>query len=89
MIPAKSRQYQPIWEAIKVAPVGKETPVKCHATASRTLKQAVFKEKSRETASRRALGMRFAGKLEVREEPAKPHGYVVVFFRLQWDGSRL
>lgn len=89
MQPAKPRQYQSIWEAIKAAPVGKEVPVKCHATASKTLRQAVLKEKSMETASRKQLGMRYAGKLEIREAPAVPHGYVILFFKLQWDGTRL
>ena len=87
---AKPRQYQSIWEAIKKAPVGKEVPVKCHGTANKTVRQAVLKEKSRETASRKQLGMRFAGKLEIREEVAgAPNGYVILFFRLQWDGTRL
>lgn len=89
MQPTKPRQYQSIWEAIKAAPVGKEVPVKCHATASKTVRQAVLKEKSRETASRKQLGMRYAGKLEIREEPAVPNGYVILFFKLSWDGTRL
>lgn len=83
------RQYERIWHAIKDADVGKEVPVKCHATAAKTVRQAVLKEKSAETASRKKLGMPFAGKLSIREEPCKPHGYVILFFKLQWDGTRL
>lgn len=89
MKPATPRRYQSIWEAIKAAPVGKEVPVKCHATASKTLRQAVLKEKSLETASKKKLGMRYAGKLEIREAPAVPTGYVIIFFKLSWDGQRL
>ena len=85
----KPRQYQSSWEAIKKVPVGTELPVKCHATASKTLRQAVLKEKSLETATKKKLGMRFAGKLEIREAPAVPNGYVIVFFKLSWDGTRL
>jgi hypothetical protein len=86
-----SRKYEPIWEAIKKLPVGVELPVKVHGTAVATLKQAVLKEKSRETAARKRLGMRFAGKLEVREvtEGVTPHGYAIIYFKLSWDGTRL
>ena len=82
------RKYQKIWEAIKSAPVGKEVQVKVHATAAKTLRQAVLKEKSIETAPRKQLGMMDAGKLEIREEEATPTGYVIVFFKLTWDGTR-
>jgi len=88
-MPIKPRQYQPIWNAIKTAPVGEEVQVKIHGTASKTLRQAVLKEKSIETAARKKLGMRFAGKLEIRELPCYPNGYVIVFFKLSWDGTRL
>ena len=84
-----SRKYQPIWEAVKTADVGTEVQVKCHGTAVTTLQQAVFKEKSIETASRKKLGMRFAGKLRVRVVAAQPSGYAIVFFKLEWDGTKL
>jgi hypothetical protein len=85
------RKYESIWLAIKTAPVGEEVPVKVHGTAVRTLRQAVLKEKSMETAGRKRLGMRFAGKLEIREvtDGVHPHGYAIVYFKLSWDGSRL
>lgn len=83
------RKYQPIWEQIKATPVGTEVPVKCHATMVATLRQAVLKEKSLETSQAKKLGMPYAGKLEIREEKAFPTGYVIVFFKLQWDGRRL
>jgi hypothetical protein len=86
-----TRKYEPIWDAIKSQPVGKELPVKVHGTAVRTLKQAVLKEKSIETAARKRLGMRFAGKLEIRivTEGVTPTGYAIVYFKLSWDGTRL
>jgi hypothetical protein len=86
-----TRKYQPIWEAIKKADVGTEVPIKCHGTAVNTLRQAVLKEKSRETAARRRLGMRFAGNLEIRvvTEGVVPTGYALVYFKLSWDGTRL
>jgi hypothetical protein len=85
------RKYQPIWEAIKNADVGTEVPIKCHGTAIATLKQAVLKEKSRETAIKKAVGLPFAGPLEIRVVTAgvHPHGYAIVYFKLTWDGTRL
>jgi len=87
----KLRQYESIWLAIRNAPTGTVTAVKIHATASKTLRQAVFKEKSLETSQRKKLGMRFAGKLEVTEqlEGVVPHGYVILNFKLSWDGTKL
>jgi hypothetical protein len=85
------RKYQPIWEQIKKADVGTEVPVKCHGTAVETLKQAVLKEKSRETSAKKKLGLRFAGPLEIRvlTEGVQPKGYAIVYFKLTWDGTRL
>lgn len=83
------RQYQPIWEAIKKVPVGKEVQVKCHISAKKTLRQAVLKEKSRETALRKKLGERYAGNLEIRELPAKQADYILIAFKLSWDGTRI
>lgn len=83
------RKYYSIWEAIKKAPIGTEVQVKCHATAAKTLRQAVLKEKSIETSAAKKLGMPYAGELEIRESAATPTGYMVVFFKLQWDGRRL
>jgi hypothetical protein len=83
------RKYQSIWEAIKTAPVKTGVQVKCHGTASKTLRQGVLKEKSAETAVAKRLGIAHAGKLEITEQTATPSGYVIVTFKLQWDGRRL
>lgn len=86
-----TRKYEPIWEQIKLAPVKDGVQVKVHGTFVRTLKQAVLKEKSIETAARKRLGMTFAGKLEITviTEGVQPHGYAIVHFKLSWDGTRL
>jgi len=88
------RKYQPIWESIKAVKVGQEVPVRCHESSVNTLKNAVLKEKSLETASKKKLGMPFAGNLEIRivkasRENEIPKGFVVIYFKLSWDGSRL
>jgi hypothetical protein len=91
-IPTKPqpRKYFPIWEMISKLPVGKETPVRVHHTACKTMIQAVSKEKSIETASKKKLGMRFAGKLVVRETVDPSDGeFRIVYFSLEWDGRRL
>jgi len=84
-----ARKYESIWTAIKAVDVGKEVGVKCHATAVTTLIHAVEKEKSRETAIRKKLGLRYAGKMRERTEEAQPSGYVIVFFKLEFDGTRI
>jgi len=88
------RKYQPIWESIKAVKVGQEVPVRCHESSVRTLKNAVLKEKSLETATKKRLAMPFAGNLEIRIEYPTPEnkippGFVVIYFKLSWDGSRL
>ena len=88
------RKYQPIWDRIKAVKVGEEVPIKVHETAVKTLKAAVFKEKSIETASKKRLGMPFAGNLELRLElPTAENkikvGWVIIYFKLSWDGTRL
>ena len=83
------RKYQSIWKAIKEAPVAIGVQVKCHGTASKTLRQGVLKEKSIETSVTKKLGLPHAGRLEITEEVATPSGYVIVLFKLQWDGRRL
>ena len=86
-----TRRYQSIWEKIKSVPVGTEVPVKCHATAAKTLKKAVIKEKSEETAAKKKLGMLTVGNLEIREvsEGVKPTGYVIIYFKKSWGGNLL
>jgi hypothetical protein len=83
------RKYKKIWDAIKQVKVGQEVPVRVHKTAAKTLRQAVLKEKSMETAPKKQLGMRYAGKLEIREEPVPNTDTVIVYFKLSWDGTRL
>ena len=86
-----TRRYETIWQAIKDTPVGNELAVKVHGTAAKTLRQGVLKEKSAETAQRKKLGLRFAGRLEIREvtEDVQPSGYCIIYFKLSWDGNRL
>lgn len=85
-----SRKYAPIWKAIKAAKVGEPVAVRVHESAVRTLVQAVKKEKTREVATKKKLGMRFAGNLIIlQEEDTKKAGYFVVKFTLDWDGERL
>lgn len=84
-----ARKYDPIWERIKAVKVGEEVPVKVHATAAKTLRHGVWDAKSRETAIKKQLGMPSAGKLKIREVAAVPSGYVILFFKLEWDGTRL
>lgn len=84
------RKYYPIWEAISKAKVGEAVPVRVHRTAVDTLIQAVSKEKSRETATKKKLGMRFAGKLVIAKQiDEKDPEFVIVRFSLEWDGRRL
>jgi hypothetical protein len=85
------RKYESIWAAIKAADVGVEVPIKVHGTAAKTLRQAVLKEKSLETAIRKKVGLRYAGKLEIREvtEGVHPHGYCIIYFKLTFDGTRI
>lgn len=86
-----TRKYQPIWESIKAVDPGTEVAVKVHGTAEKTLRQAVLKEKSRETAIRKKLQMPRAGKLEIRVQTdgVNPNGYVIVYFKLDWDMRKL
>lgn len=86
-----TRRYAPIWQAIKAAKVGTEVPIKVHGTSANTLKKAVWKEKSRETATRKKIGMRYAGRLECRivTEGVHPHGYCLLYFKLTFDGTRI
>lgn len=88
--PTPKRRYQIIWEAISTAKVGVKVPVRVHESAVATLIQAVSKEKSRETASKKQLGMRHAGKLVVdRGKEVDANGCIIVQFSLEWDGRRL
>ena len=83
------RRYFVIWDAISKAPVGKKVSVRAHQSAAATLIQAVSKEKSRETAEKKKLGMPFAGKLVIEREAPDVAGYVTIHFSLEWDGRRL
>jgi hypothetical protein len=84
------RKYAAIWDAISAAEVGKIVSVRVHETAAKTVRQAVCKEKSRETAERKRLGMFAAGKLIITETPDKKDAeFVILNFSLEWDGRRL
>lgn len=93
-IKQQERMYESIWKQLKAVDVGIPVAVKIHASASRRLIQAVKKEKTIETAQKKKLGMRFAGKMdidicacEVTDKDFKTH--VIVKFTLTWDGQRL
>lgn len=84
------RRYESIWKAISAAKVGAPVQIRVHTSAARTLIQAVCKEKSRETAIKRRLGMPFAGKLIIdRPTATDDQGFVVISFSLDWDGRQL
>lgn len=91
--PAKTkpsqRKYAKIWEAISKAPVASPVEVRVHHTAAKTLIQAVFKEKTRETALRAKLDMLRAGKLEVKRGTVQTDGYQVITFILPVDGRKI
>lgn len=84
-----TRRYQSIWAAISTANVGAPVIVTVHYSAVKTLRQAVSKEKSRETAIKRKLGLPFAGKLIVKESEPDSSGRVKIEFRLDYDNRRL
>ena len=87
--PIQKRKYAVIWETISATPVGQVTQVRVHKTAAATLIQAVSKEKSRETADKKRLGMPFAEPLKVATKEVDAAGYQIVEFSLEWDGRRL
>lgn len=64
--------------------------MRVHESAAATFRQAISKEKSRETAEKRKLGMPFAGKMVIAEaaEEGNP-GYLIFTLSLEWDGRRL
>jgi hypothetical protein len=86
-----TRRYEAIWQAIKAAKVGTEVPVKVHGTAAKTLRSGVWKEKSRETATRKKVGLPYAGRLVIREvtEGVHPHGYCILYFKVEFDGTKI
>lgn len=81
------RKYTPIWKAIKAAKTNEEVKIKCRTAFAATLRQGVMKEKSRETAQRKKLGLPYAGKLIIRTEAAGDA--VAIYFKLDWDGTKI
>lgn len=59
------RQYTPIWEKIKKAKRNEVVMVRCHEQSAARVIQAVRKEKSREVALKKKLGMKYPSPLIV------------------------
>lgn len=86
------RQYERIWLEIKKLPVKEELPVRVHADAKARLIQAVKLEKTRDVATKKKIGMLRPGMLKIRwteDTVKKDPQFVVVYFSLLWDGSKL
>lgn len=84
------RRYEPVWKQLSETPVGQFVKVRVHESAAVTFRQAISKEKSRETAEKKKLGMRFAGKMVITSEAEEGNpGYLIFTLSLEWDGRRL
>lgn len=86
------RQYERIWLEIKELPVKKELPVRIHATATRRLIQAVKLEKTKDVAVKKKLELPRPGRMKIRVAPdtvKKDSSFVIVYFSLEWDGTKL
>lgn len=101
-IPAKSqkqeanlRRYEAIWLSIKSKQPGEPTDVRCHPSAVKTIIQAVKKEKTKDVAVKKKIGMLCAGPMEIIHNPEfdpvtrKATGLVIITFKLTWDGTKL
>jgi hypothetical protein len=101
-IPAKSkkqeanlRRYEAIWLAIKSKQPGEVVDVRCHPSAVKTIIQAVKKEKTKDVAVKKKIGMLCAGPMVITNNPEfdpvskKPTGLIIISFKLQWDGTKL
>lgn len=75
------RMYEPIWQTIKDAGVGKETIIRTRTEAVRRLIQAVRKEKTMDVAIRDKIGMLTEGPLDhkVEQDPADPEFSIIIF----------
>jgi len=86
------RQYERIWLTLKELPVKEELPVRIHADARKRLIQAVKLEKTKEVAIKKRLDIPRAGLLKIRwteDTVRKDPQFVIVYFSLLWDGSKL
>ena len=86
------RQYECIWLELKKLPVKEELAVRVHADARRRLVQAVKLEKTKEVAVKKKVGMPRPGLLSIRwteDTVKKDPQFVIVYFSLLWDGSKL
>jgi hypothetical protein len=86
------RQYERIWVELKKIPVKQEIAVRIHATAERRLIQAVKLEKTKDVAVKKKLELPRPGKLKIRvteDTVKKDVSFVIVYFSLLWDGSKL
>lgn len=86
------RQYERIWVELKKLPVKTEIAVRVHSTAERRIIQAVKLEKTKEVAVKKKLVMPRQGTLKIRvteDTVKKDVDFVIVYFSLLWDGSKL
>lgn len=88
--PAKLRQYQGLWLEIAKAEADKPVSVKCHASFSRTIIQAVRKEKTAANMLRKNLNLPAYGKLHHVIEPLLDNrSRVKITFNLEYNGDML
>lgn len=86
------RQYERIWQAVKTCELGEEVAVRIHASGEKRLIQAVRLEKTKEVAVKKKVGMLRQGPLLVRvttDTVKQDAAFIIVYFKLQWDGTKL
>ena len=86
------RQYQKIWLEIKKLPVGRELAIRTHCTAKARVIQAVKLEKTREVATKKKVGMMREGPLVIRpttDTIKHDEEFVIIYFSLAWDATKL
>lgn len=82
--------YSKLWKLIDAAETGAEIPVRCQAEAARRIIQAVRKEKTKNVALRKKLGMLRQGPLKSRiVVDTTDAQQVTIYFSLEWDGRKL
>ena len=82
--------YSKLWKIIDAAETGAEIPVSCQTDAVKRIIQAVRKEKTKNVALRKKLGMLRQGPLKsrvVQDETDSTKS--TIYFSLEWDGRKL
>ncbi len=84
----KLREYQGLW--LKIAETTEVVVVRCHASFSRRLIQAVRKEKTAANTMRKNLDMPSYGRLQHKIEPIlDSKGKVKISFWMTYNGDML